>query len=704
MKPGSKTTFRDNFFEWPKQQAKIEEFIDKNLSTNHIWFCVNLLRQPQRKKQDCLPLNLVWADLDECSPEEVEPQPQVVIESSPGRYQAIWRLDETVQPDVAEEYSKRVAYAYSSNGADVSGWDLTQLLRVPSTFNFKYVLPGRPAPGVKLLSAYEPLVPVAVFQALPPPPTNVDDELFDADLPDITQLPSPDAILYKYHYNLSKTVFYSLWTFEPGPEADWSRTLWRLINVCFEAGMSASEVLVVAHAAPCNKYERDNRPINYLWRDVCKAELAQKRINALTQEYHPVVMPDIVDDDELAALPETFVDRYILWGTEATDAVAEYHEVCAFVLLSAVLGGNLKLNTSYGALIPNIWALILGDSTLTRKTTAMRMAIDLLGDVDRELLLATDGSAEGLLTGLSGRPGRVSIFFKDEVSGFIDSINRKDYLAGMRETLTQLYDVPEFYTRRLRKETITVSSPVFIFFGGGIRDKVYSLITEEDILSGFIPRFLIVSGEADIGAIRPTGPATAISSSRREELLNELKGLYAEYNRTIDITIGNQETQINKVVAAILTDDAWERYSRIELDMATAASESPISMMALPTFERLSRSLLKMAVLLAATRQQAQDNEISVELSDVVTAGKYIQRWGRHTIDLIQNSGRTQEERLLGRVLGTIKNHPGINRGKLMQAFHLQKRQMDAIQETLDDRGLIVVQRGQGRGVTYTAI
>jgi hypothetical protein len=54
--------------------------------------------------------------------------------------QAYYRLSRTVPPAQGAELNRRLARAL---GADPSGWDLTQLLRVPATVNHKYE--GQPA-------------------------------------------------------------------------------------------------------------------------------------------------------------------------------------------------------------------------------------------------------------------------------------------------------------------------------------------------------------------------------------------------------------------------------------------------------------------------------------------------------------------------------------------------------------------------------
>jgi hypothetical protein len=63
------------------------------------------------------------------------PRPTAVVISSQGREQYWWRLSRTEEPEEGEELNRRLAYAMS---ADLAGWDLTQLLRVPGTRNRKY--------------------------------------------------------------------------------------------------------------------------------------------------------------------------------------------------------------------------------------------------------------------------------------------------------------------------------------------------------------------------------------------------------------------------------------------------------------------------------------------------------------------------------------------------------------------------------------
>lgn len=702
--PHTRDTFSEKFFEWPNEKEKMYHYIERVAQSHNVYFGVNLLSLPKRKKENCIPQNLVWGDLDSCRPDRLEIPPQIVIESSPLRYQAIWTVDRKLDPYVAEDYSKRLAYSYAQHGMDLSGWDLTQLLRVPGTFNWKYEHENE-IPEVKLLVHIEDN-PIAAdfFAALEVPESVPVDDIVGVPMPEVDSLPDPSSVVYAYQDQLKQTAFARYYSEEPNE--DWSKSLWRLINTCIEVGMSADETFAVVRSSKCNKYERDGRPETHLWREILKAEIQHKSIQAIIVDNRILSLPQLLTAKEIDQCGNTIIEDYKQWATTATDAVPEFHELSCAILLSALMSSGIRLPTSNVTIIPNLWGLLLGDSTLTRKTTSMQMAMEFLTTIDSELIVASDGSVEGVLTAISTRPKMVSIFYRDEITGFLDAIRRKEYMASMPEILTQLYDVPTFLTRRLRKETITLQSPVFIFFGGGIRDKTYGLVEEEYFLSGFLPRFLVVSGSTDLNRVRRTGPPIKENSERRQELHTTFHALHNLYSKSeIEIAVDDDTSfTIEREVTAELTNDAWERYGSMEEALIASANESPHSMMALPTFQRMSISLLKLSTLFAASRQEPTDeHKITVETRDILEAGYYIQRWGAHMVDLIRNSGFSKDESLLRQVYRTMEAHPGIMRSQIMQRHHLNARTMNDIEDTLEQRMMVQLQK-RGRAKSYWPI
>jgi len=675
--------FRQEFFNWPRQRIDVENFILKAEGNKNVYFCINLLEKAERKKEYCLKTKLIWADLDNVNPDEFDKlPPPIVIKSSPGRWQAIWRMPMPIPPFQAEEYSKRIAYLI---GADKSGWDLTQLLRVPYTQNFKYSPPAM----IELERCLETEAKSLLFEALPPstpPPSTPIPEAIG----DITA----EHILYKFKHLLTRTKFFAYYNTEPSPEDNWSAILWKVINECFRCGMSMEETFIVAKEAKCNKYKRDFRPVEDLWREVVKAA-DQHNIDAAFKE-ELLEMPELVPGPD----SDTFVDDYREWASGCTDAVVDYHDLCIIVALSAIVSNSVRLSTSAGSIVPNLWGILLGDSTLTRKTTSMRLIMDILVTLDNELVFATDGSPEGLLSALAERPNRASIFFKDEISGFFNAMRRKEYNAGMQEMLTALYDVPPFLTRRLRKEIITVESSAFIFLGGGIPGRVSDTIDESFVDSGFLPRFLIVEGEADLETRRPLGPPTEQNLTGRMMVVNKLADITEDYSGNVVQTVGGQKVLMPKRVVATLTDDAWRRSEEFEKKMLKTANKSVLKNLALPTFDRLSRSTVKMAVIFGAIRQKPINEAITINEGDMINAAWYIQRWGQYSIKMFANAGKDIRERVYDKAVDLITDRPGIKRGDIGRYLKLEARDLSRVLETLEERGLIYSEK-RGKATHY---
>lgn len=125
-----------NNFAYPGAAPSAAEWaLEKAEEGREVYFCTHLLTSPKRRKEYAQDARALWAEYDGGEVPNGSLRPTATIESSPGHYQTYWRLDKAVRPGAAEELNKRIAYA---TGADPSGHDLTQLLRVPGTVNHKY--------------------------------------------------------------------------------------------------------------------------------------------------------------------------------------------------------------------------------------------------------------------------------------------------------------------------------------------------------------------------------------------------------------------------------------------------------------------------------------------------------------------------------------------------------------------------------------
>jgi AAA domain/RepB DNA-primase from phage plasmid len=112
------------------QLGGVDGFIRDNLDKN-LYFCPHGFSGRSRRKENAVLPRLLWSDMDEVRPEKCKLRPTIAIESSPGRFVGLWLVDQVI----SESLNKRMSYYL---GCDKSGWDLSQVLRVPHTFNYKY--------------------------------------------------------------------------------------------------------------------------------------------------------------------------------------------------------------------------------------------------------------------------------------------------------------------------------------------------------------------------------------------------------------------------------------------------------------------------------------------------------------------------------------------------------------------------------------
>lgn len=691
MHASHRDNFKEKFFVFPDQMPEALRYIASLIDQYNIYVCPQILEKPIRQKEHVSITNCAWADLDTCKPDNLYIEPSVVVESSPGRWQAYWIFERPVDVDDTEDLCRRIAYKHAHQGADRSGWDLTQLLRVPLTYNFKYKhTPSNEHPVVSVTS-WEPSkfrlkdferhypdvaehIPVKV-----PKPT-------DEELPDKTGLDILNDIRIKVNPRLWQL-------FNETPQTDsWSEPLWNLQMLCFEAGLSREETFIVARDAACNKYERDGRPEIQLWKDVCRAWAQQEmQLRLLTQGVVGDIEKSLLTNEErerVSKQPKTFVERYQEWARTLGDAAHQYHQAGAFVALSSLLAGAVRLPTSFGTIIPNLWFMILADTTLTRKTTSMDIAMDMIEQIDSNTILATDGSIEGLLTSLATRPGIPSVFLRDEFSGLLEAMSKKDYMAGMPELLTKLYDA-KMQRRVLRKEVIEVREPVLILFAGGIKERVTQLLSFEMVSSGFMPRFIFITAESDPNKLKPIGPPTGTTRDTGEHIRNELQSIYDHYRRVVALQVEGVKNPIERPMTfdVELTEDAWFRYNKFEADMYDIGLASDRPDVITPMYDRLSKSILKAAVLLAAARQRA-DNVIVTE-DDILRAIMYGEQWRVHAREVMRHVGKGHNEKRLESVHRQIARKPGITRSEVMQYHHLSAREATEVFQTLIQRGLV---------------
>lgn len=160
----SRESIEERFFNYPKAALTAAKYaLEKAEEGREVYFCVHLLTRPRRIKENAAPIRSLWAELDGALVPNGQLKPTAVIESSPGHFHLYWLLDSEIPPEVAEDLNKRIA---SEIGADSSGFDLTQLFRVPGTTNHKYA--GAPEVTIQDLAGDRSYNAADLDELLPP--------------------------------------------------------------------------------------------------------------------------------------------------------------------------------------------------------------------------------------------------------------------------------------------------------------------------------------------------------------------------------------------------------------------------------------------------------------------------------------------------------------------------------------------------------
>lgn len=252
---------------WPEEKDQIAVYLEKYQNSD-LYYTPNTFSEPQRRREYVLPPRYLYADLDSVPPSEISsPRPQIAVQSSPGRFQALWRLTRPIDPKKHETFNQRLTYA---TGADKGGWDLTQVLRIPGTQNHKY--PGNTKVRLSWSEAGRTSL-IAIKKYLDGVEANL--ESLGPVIPPDLRLPedSPKDILKRIERHIDPRTKELLTENKEQPVGKRSDRLWELECRLLELGLKPEEVFVVVQGSIWNKYiARQNGDLQ-LWREVQKAYL-----------------------------------------------------------------------------------------------------------------------------------------------------------------------------------------------------------------------------------------------------------------------------------------------------------------------------------------------------------------------------------------------------------------------------------------------
>lgn len=406
---------------------------------------------------------------------------------------------------------------------------------------------------------------------------------------------------------------------------------------------------------------------------------------------------------KIEILPEdSFIRVYVESMKELTDAYPEYHLCASLSLLSLAVDKNVEIYTKPHVQYTNLWCLLLGESTISRKTTALNLARDVLFYAGLEgRRIPEDFSPEALLDFLSRTPH--AIFLKDEFADFLAKMKRS-YAFGMDALFCALYSNPPSYVRKLRKETFTIDDPYLCLLGATVPRSVLKMMKDEDIDTGFLPRFLIVMPERFKPRMRIDGldPNT-----------EQMKAKLGVWLKDIHEALLKSREWNDACVRAIIEDEALEMYN-------TFCEEKENEFFELSDVDksrwgailgRLNENLLKIACLIRVSRKEFLDQMKNKPVTFIVTkedmecAIKLVNEiFMNYSFKFMQFIESDAEHNIVEKLASIIKREGAIERSVALKRSKLRARDFEDALNTLRMRQDIFERQEETAGRKRTMI
>lgn len=338
--------------------------------------------------------------------------------------------------------------------------------------------------------------------------------------------------------------------------------------------------------------------------------------------------------------------------------------------LSAVAGDRHIHRRGDWDVRPNIWILLLGNSS-SYKSTGLAAARRLLFLAAPNVLAAQEYSHEKLIQDISENPHRLFIY--DEAESFFRLLDQNNN-GSMKATLMTLWNRHP-YRREIRGKDgngeISVIDNAYLCWGGAstsvqIANQMKN--GSSDLLSGFLPRFTIVSYFGKERIIEDPPPADL---TKREALVSRLK--YLAFSPDRFYTYTNE---------AIEAKRAW---------LSDFEKRSQGADFLLGSFYKKLRDeqFHKLCLISAFERESSE-----MTIDDVAEAASMLWQVEKGWPDVLSKLSEKEWDRDISRVENFIKSEHKVDRKEILRAIRGVKAQkLTAILDGLTQDGKIDISK-----------
>jgi hypothetical protein len=353
-----------------------------------------------------------------------------------------------------------------------------------------------------------------------------------------------------------------------------------------------------------------------------------------------------------------FIGRYLRLFAPMTQVPPEFHVAVALAAIAAAAENRISFQAYQRRFFPNIYSLLVAGSGTLRKTYTISLMLDILAEAVPTSVLPASFSAESLEDILEKRPAGLLVY--SEFGHLLKKLSGRDYLTGVKELLTDLFDNPQERRFQYRGRQGVIKNPAPTILGASTLPWLETNIKETDTVGGFMTRFLIWTGK-DAG---PPVPSSTPNQPSSQHLVDDLK----------QIAAATGEADFSAI--RVLTDQIVQRY---EADIGARGIDPNLEGM----YARIGIYTFKLATLFMLSRTLGADLQVIDE--DVLRAVATLRYC--HTQMERLPLAYTESARDLRRLADLITARPGVTRREVLTNTSWRLKDLDPLINTLVARG-----------------
>ena len=384
--------------------------------------------------------------------------------------------------------------------------------------------------------------------------------------------------------------------------------------------------------------------------------------------------------------PSSFVNNYVGYGSLLTDASHDFHEAMALFLLSVASQGlKLKLPNMPNGLRANLYMILYGVSSHSRKSTSMDIGKDILQRAVPGVQLPANFTPGGLEEELAERSFEPSALFSDEFSRVVDQMHHQSYMAGLRQFLLTMYANEDWeYVRtskgKSKKKDRVLIEGSHLCLMGNVTPTITKYLQPRDVEDGFMARFALIY--PDKKPPRKKIGELIMSPRQRNSLVLRLSQIRQACKNLYSKAADNPE-----IDTVVMQEDALDALDGFQEEIESS-KETDIGLIML---ERVGMMAIKLSMLVALSRcDPTTMTHLTIEHSDAMAAMAIARKWGDWGVKFAGSLYESDIDKHIRRAEAWLNENDGsMPRWLLAKKMRLSKKSLDEVQMTMLDRGLI---------------